>query len=73
MGVSSALKRRNPRVLVRRTRGDVSAIGHPLGMSFAAVLAQVSYRRDAAAQRISPDLLWMKYNISLNHLAYNMR
>lgn len=42
-GVSVARKRRNPRILVRRTKGDVSAIGHPLGMSFAAVIAQVRF------------------------------
>lgn len=42
-GLSVAHKRRNPRLLVRRTKGDVSAIGHPLGMSFAAILDQVRF------------------------------
>ncbi|XP_019415856.1 PREDICTED: protein CPR-5 [Lupinus angustifolius] len=52
------IKRRNPRVhVVRRIKGDVSAIGLPLGMSFAAVMAQVLYRRDAAAGTMSPDHL----------------
>ncbi|KAJ1429765.1 protein CPR5-like [Sesbania bispinosa] len=46
-------KRRNPRVLVRRTGSNVAAIGHPLGMSFAAVMAQVLYRRDAASESLS--------------------
>lgn len=40
-GVGVACKRRNPRALVRRNGGDVAAIGLPLGMSFAAVMAQV--------------------------------
>ncbi|XP_054792447.1 uncharacterized protein LOC129298071 isoform X2 [Prosopis cineraria] len=39
-GIAVACQRRNPRVLVRRNRGDVAAIGFPLGMSFAAVIAQ---------------------------------
>lgn len=38
-----AYKRRNPRVVVRRrARASVDAVGFPLGMSFAAVLAQVN-------------------------------
>ncbi|KAK7282410.1 hypothetical protein RIF29_11146 [Crotalaria pallida] len=55
------VKRRSPRVHVaRRTNaggGGVAAIGLPLGMSFAAVMAQVLYRRDAAAETMSPDHL----------------
>ncbi|CAL0305317.1 unnamed protein product [Lupinus luteus] len=52
------VKRRNPRVhVVHRRKSDVSAIGLPLGMSFAAVMAQVLYRRDAAASTLSPDHL----------------
>ncbi|KEH35577.1 CPR5, putative [Medicago truncatula] len=57
-GKGIACKRRNPRVSVRRTRGNnVAAIGFPLGMSVAAVMAQVLYRRDAAAEGMSPDHL----------------
>ena len=42
-GKGVACKRRNPRVAVaRRNRGHVAAIGLPLGMSFAAVMAQVN-------------------------------
>lgn len=42
-GKGIACKRRNPRVSVRRTRGiNVAAIGFPLGMSVAAVMAQVN-------------------------------
>ncbi|KAK2365160.1 protein CPR-5 [Trifolium repens] len=55
-----AFKRRNPKLTVRRNRGsssNVAAIGFPLGMSFAAVMAQVLYRRDAAAESMSPDHL----------------
>jgi hypothetical protein len=41
-------KRRNPKLTVRRNRGsssssNVAAIGFPLGMSFAAVMAQVNF------------------------------
>ncbi|CAI8598767.1 unnamed protein product [Vicia faba] len=51
-------KRRNPRVTLRRTRvNNLAAIGFPLGMSFAAVMAQVLYRRDAAADSMSPSHL----------------
>ncbi|KAI9116955.1 hypothetical protein K1719_011954 [Acacia pycnantha] len=56
-GIAVACQRRNPRVLVRRNRNDVAAIGFPLGMSFAAVIAQVLYRRDRAAERISSEHL----------------
>ncbi|MED6198017.1 hypothetical protein PIB30_062158 [Stylosanthes scabra] len=53
-----ACKRRNPRVAVtRRKRRNVDEIGLPLGMSFAAVMAQVLYRRDAEAESISPSHL----------------
>jgi hypothetical protein len=41
-----AFKRRNPKLTVRRNRGsssNVAAIGFPLGMSFAAVMAQVNF------------------------------
>ncbi|XP_027338685.1 protein CPR-5 [Abrus precatorius] len=58
-GKGVACKRRNPRVLVRRNRASVDAIGLPLGMSFAAVLAQVLYRRNAAAESMSPSDLSM--------------
>ncbi|MED6149073.1 hypothetical protein PIB30_059030 [Stylosanthes scabra] len=53
-----ACKRRNPRVAVtRRRRRNVDEIGLPLGMSFAAVMAQVMYRRDAEAESLSPSHL----------------
>ncbi|TKY73912.1 CPR-5 isoform X1 [Spatholobus suberectus] len=59
-GKGLACKRRNPRVLVRRNRANnVDTIGLPLGMSFAAVMAQVLYRRDAAAESMSPSHLSM--------------
>jgi hypothetical protein len=40
-----AFKRRNPKLTVRRNRvsSNVAAIGFPLGMSFAAVMAQVNF------------------------------
>ncbi|KAK2438679.1 protein CPR-5 [Trifolium repens] len=50
-------KRRVVRVSVRRkTTTDVASIGFPLGMSFAAVMAQVLYKRDATIDihKISP-------------------
>ena len=40
-GIRIAHKRRNPRFCVRRSSYDVEAIAFPLGMSIAAVLAQV--------------------------------
>ncbi|KAG5019359.1 Protein CPR-5 [Glycine soja] len=59
-GKAAAFKRRNPRVLVRRHRANnVDTIGLPLGMSFAAVMAQVMYRRDVAAESMSPSHLSM--------------
>ncbi|ESW09598.1 hypothetical protein PHAVU_009G140300 [Phaseolus vulgaris] len=52
------LKRRNPSVVVRRHRtNNVNTIGLLLGISFAAVTAQVLYKRDAAAESISPNHL----------------
>lgn len=60
-GKAAAFKRRNPRVLVRRHRANnVDTIGLPLGMSFAAVMAQVMYRRDVAAESMSPSHLSMR-------------
>ncbi|KAK7410837.1 hypothetical protein VNO78_01980 [Psophocarpus tetragonolobus] len=51
-------KRLNPKVLIRRHRANnVDTIGLPLGMSFAAVMAQVLYRRDAAPESMSPNHL----------------
>ncbi|KAK0608487.1 hypothetical protein LWI29_031453 [Acer saccharum] len=57
-----ALKRRsNPKIkfgAVRRNEGgDMGAIALPLGMSFAAVVAQVLERKDAAGDKISIDHL----------------
>ncbi|XP_028755120.1 protein CPR-5 [Neltuma alba] len=56
-GITVACQRRSPKVRVRRSRGDVATIGFPLGMSFAAVIAQMLYRRDKAAERMSPEHL----------------
>ncbi|KAK7317009.1 hypothetical protein RJT34_00882 [Clitoria ternatea] len=56
-GLCVARKRRNPSVPLRRNRSNVDAIGLPLGMSFAAVMAQVLYKRDAAAESMSPSHL----------------
>ncbi|XP_020213527.2 LOW QUALITY PROTEIN: protein CPR-5 [Cajanus cajan] len=59
-GKGAAFKRRNSRVLVRRHRANnVDTIGLPLGMSFAAVMAQVLYRKDGAAEDMSPNHLSM--------------
>ncbi|CAK8578859.1 unnamed protein product [Lathyrus sativus] len=51
-----ACKRRVVRVSIRRKRTDLASIGFPLGMSFAAVMAEVLYRRNAAfdTDRVSP-------------------
>ncbi|KAK7353561.1 hypothetical protein VNO80_19011 [Phaseolus coccineus] len=52
------LKRQNPSVAVRSHRANnMNTIGLLLGMSFAAVTAQVLYKRDAAAESISPSHL----------------
>ncbi|BAT79122.1 Protein CPR-5-like protein [Vigna angularis] len=57
-GKKVSFKRRNPSVVVRRHRtNNVDTIGLPLGMSFAAVMAQVLYRQDVAAESISPSHL----------------
>uniref|UniRef100_A0A7C9EDX2 Uncharacterized protein n=1 Tax=Opuntia streptacantha TaxID=393608 RepID=A0A7C9EDX2_OPUST len=40
-GIRIASKRRNPRFSVRRAASDVEALAFPLGMSIAAVLAQI--------------------------------
>ncbi|RDX99145.1 Protein CPR-5, partial [Mucuna pruriens] len=59
-GKGVAFRRRNPRVLVRRNKANnVDTIGLPLGMSFAAIMAQVLYRKDTAAESMSPDHLSM--------------
>ncbi|KAJ6419538.1 hypothetical protein OIU84_029607 [Salix udensis] len=61
-----AYKRRSPRVVYAPLRhrggvgdGDVEAIALPLGMSFAAVVAQILERKDAAGERLSVDHLSM--------------
>ncbi|KAI9165702.1 hypothetical protein LWI28_019055 [Acer negundo] len=61
-GTRVTLKRRNnPKIkfgAVRRNEGgDMEAIALPLGMSFAAVVAQVLERKDAAGDKISIDHL----------------
>ncbi|KAJ6737117.1 PROTEIN CPR-5 [Salix viminalis] len=59
-------KLRSPKVVFAPVRrrggvgdGDVEAIALPLGMSFAAVVAQVLERKDAAGERMSVDHLSM--------------
>ncbi|GAU19727.1 hypothetical protein TSUD_78530 [Trifolium subterraneum] len=49
-------KRRVVRFPIRRKTTDVSSIGFPLGMSFAAVMAEVLYKRDATIDidKVSP-------------------
>ncbi|KAJ7945338.1 Protein CPR-5 [Quillaja saponaria] len=56
-GTRVEYKRRNPRVRVRRNGGGVDAIGHPLGISVAAVMALVLYGKDTADERMSTDHL----------------
>ncbi|XP_021301073.1 protein CPR-5 [Herrania umbratica] len=60
-GTSLPFKRRVSRVRfgpVRRSKvGDVESIALPLGMSFAAVVAQVLERKDVTMERLSPDYL----------------
>lgn len=59
-GIRVSTVRRNPRVIIgcgRHKSGNVEALALPLGMSIAAVLAQVLERKDAAGERISVDHL----------------
>ena len=42
-GAGVACRRRNPKLQIRRSGGAIAAIGLPLGMSFAAVIAQVPF------------------------------
>ncbi|KAF9678804.1 hypothetical protein SADUNF_Sadunf07G0074200 [Salix dunnii] len=65
-GSHVAYKRRSPKVVYAPLRhrggvgdGDVEAIALPLGMSFAAVVAQILERKDAAGERLSVDHLSM--------------
>ncbi|KAK7350835.1 hypothetical protein VNO77_09826 [Canavalia gladiata] len=64
-GKGISCKRRNPRVLARRNRANVDTIGLPLGMSFAAIIAQVLYRRDTSAQSMSPGHLSMMCTLAV--------
>ncbi|XP_057972418.1 protein CPR-5-like [Malania oleifera] len=59
-GVRVACKRRNPRVFVgsvRRGERDAQAIALPLGMSIAAVIAQVLESKDTTGERMCVDHL----------------
>ncbi|KAJ8557328.1 hypothetical protein K7X08_002953 [Anisodus acutangulus] len=58
-GIRVSTGRRNPRVIIGRHKGseNVEALALPLGMSIAAVLAQVLERKDAAGEKISVDHL----------------
>uniref|UniRef100_A0A5B7C7D2 Protein CPR-5-like n=1 Tax=Davidia involucrata TaxID=16924 RepID=A0A5B7C7D2_DAVIN len=59
-GLRVSNSRRNPRILicsVRQKESDVEALALPLGMSIAAVLAQVLERKDAAGERMPVDHL----------------
>ncbi|GAB2282937.1 hypothetical protein Dimus_017473 [Dionaea muscipula] len=57
MSVRINTRRRNPRFLVRRRVTDVEAIAFPLGMSIAAVVAQVLEQQEATSKNISADHL----------------
>ncbi|OMO55962.1 putative Protein CPR-5 [Corchorus capsularis] len=60
-GTRVSSRRRFPRVRFGPARrvevGDVESIALPLGMSFAAVVAQVLEKKDVANERLSPDYL----------------
>ncbi|XP_015167482.1 protein CPR-5 [Solanum tuberosum] len=59
-GIRVSTGRRNPRVIIssgRQKSDNVEALALPLGMSIAAVLAQVLERKDAAGEKISVDHL----------------
>lgn len=56
-GIRIASVRRNPRFSVRRAASDVEALAFPLGMSIAAVLAQVLERKDLKNEKASVDQL----------------
>ncbi|CAN4125567.1 unnamed protein product [Withania somnifera] len=59
-GIRVSTSRRNPRVIIgsgRHKSDNVEALALPLGMSIAAVLAQVLERKDAAGEKISVDHL----------------
>ncbi|XP_057541657.1 protein CPR-5 [Amaranthus tricolor] len=55
-GIRIAHKRRNPRFCVRRSSYDVEAIAFPLGMSIAAVLAQI-LEKDLTSENAAIDQL----------------
>ncbi|KAJ9186971.1 hypothetical protein P3X46_002476 [Hevea brasiliensis] len=59
-----AYKRKNPKVVIAPVRrgdrfreGDLNAVALPLGMSFAAIVAQVLERKDVAGEKMSVDYL----------------
>lgn len=59
-GIRVSTSRRKPRVIIgscRQKSENVEALALPLGMSIAAVLAQVLERKDAAREKISVDHL----------------
>ncbi|XP_016435624.2 protein CPR-5 [Nicotiana tabacum] len=60
-GIRVSASRRNPRVVIgagrQKSDENVEALALPLGMSIAAVLAQVLERKDAAGEKISVDHL----------------
>ncbi|XP_009593331.1 protein CPR-5 [Nicotiana tomentosiformis] len=60
-GIRISASRRNPRVVIgagrQKSDENVEALALPLGMSIAAVLAQVLERKDAAGEKISLDHL----------------
>ncbi|KAL8160738.1 hypothetical protein V2J09_002275 [Rumex salicifolius] len=58
-GLRVAYKRRNPRFFVRRRASEVEAIAFPLGMSIAAVVAQVLERTDPTWKEMPVDNLSM--------------
>ncbi|KMT08664.1 hypothetical protein BVRB_6g139400 [Beta vulgaris subsp. vulgaris] len=58
-GIRIPNKRRNPRFSVRRNATDVEAIAFPLGMSIAAVLAQILEKKDLSTENAPIDHLAM--------------
>ncbi|XP_021736627.1 protein CPR-5-like isoform X1 [Chenopodium quinoa] len=58
-GIRIPNKRKNPRFSVRRSATDVEAIAFPLGMSIAAVLAQILEKKDLTNENVAVDHLAM--------------
>jgi len=64
-------KRRNPSVTVRRLRANnVNTIGLPLGMSFAAVLAQVNAPLGVGFLKFS--CLILAFSIGFNYVSFSL-